>query len=109
MLFYDILSGHRLNVVSFACADCVFFSNDHCGNLFLLSDVQALYLISTLYTLEKGKHHLGVGYCSKYFCNLFFSLSEKVLKDCIALVAVGVNQISYVSVFWQENNLNVKV
>lgn len=66
-------------------------------------------MTSMLYKLEKGKRHLGVEYCSKYFYSLSFSLSEKVLKDCIALFEVGVNQISCMFVFWQENNLNVKV
>lgn len=56
-------------------------------------------MTSMLYKLEEGKRHLGVEYCSKNFYSLSFSLSEKVLKDCIALFEVGVNQISCMFVF----------
>ena len=108
MLFSEILSGHRLNVVNVACADCG-FSIMTTVAIFISKWCMSSFLTSMLYKLEKGKHHLGVEYCSKYFCSRSFLLSEKVLKDCIALFGVGVNKISCMCVFWQENNLNVKV
>lgn len=67
-----------------------------------------LFLTSMFYRLEKGKHCLKVEYCLKYFCNLS-SLAEKALKDCIALFGAGANQDFCRCIFWQENNLNVKV
>lgn len=66
------------------------------------------FLSSMIYKLEKGKHHLMIKHCLKYFCNLS-SWTKKVLKDCIALFGVGANRVFCRCVFWQENNLNVKV
>jgi len=93
MLFYEILSGHRLNVVDLACTGCGFFDDDHCGNLYMfISVVWALFLSSILCKLEKGKHYLGVEYCSQCFCSLSFSSSEKVSKDCITLYGLEFNK-----------------
>lgn len=56
-----------------------------------------------LYKLEQVKHYLGVEYYLRYFCSPSFSLiSAKVLKGCVALFGVEVNQISCVCILAGE-------
>lgn len=95
-------------MVEVACADWFFSIITTLGTIFPFYVICELFLTSMFYKLEKGKHCLKVEYCLKYFCNLS-SLAERALKDCIALFGAGANQDFCRCIFWQENNLNVKV